>query len=101
MEKAWPRFLAEPGPGAIAHALIIEAYAIVVGELREGHETLYEAHERALRYAALRHSAEEIRAAIDACATAPENQSVRLPYLVMSWPPPQKIAGARPLRPAA
>jgi hypothetical protein len=82
MAKAWPRLLPEPETDAIAHALIIEAYAIVVEQLSDGHESLIEAHYRALGYAEARYSPDEIRAARDACGAASENHAVRLPYLV-------------------
>ena len=54
MCKAWPRFLPEPSTDAIAHALIIEAYAIVVEQLADGHASLGEAHDRALSFAEAR-----------------------------------------------
>ena len=82
MSKAWPRFLPEPSTDAIAHALIIEAYAIVVEQLSDGHGSLGEAHDRALSYARSRYAAEAIRDARDACAVAPENQTARLPLLL-------------------
>jgi hypothetical protein len=82
MEKAWPRFLPEPTPDAIAHALIIEAYAIVVEQLSEGHASLGEAHSRAWNYAEASYHADDVRAAISACLAAPENQTARLQYLV-------------------
>jgi hypothetical protein len=82
MCKAWPRFLPEPSTDAIAHALIIEAYAIVVEQLSDGHASLGEAHDRALGFAASQYAAEAILAAREACAAAPENQTARLPLLL-------------------
>ena len=82
MGKAWPRFLPEPSTDAIAHAVIIEAYAIVVEQLSDGHASLGEAHDRALNYAASRYGADEVREARQACAADPENQTPRLPLLL-------------------
>jgi hypothetical protein len=82
MAKAWPRFLPDATADALAYALIIEAYAIVVEQLREGHGCLGEAHQRALGYAESRHSPDEICAALDACAAAPDNEGGPLQYLV-------------------
>jgi hypothetical protein len=82
MSRAWPRFLPEPSTDAIAHALIIEAYAIVVEQLSDGHASLGEAHDRALSYAQSRYAAEAILAARNACAVAPENRTARLPLLL-------------------
>ena len=82
MCKAWPRFLPEPSTDAIAHALIIEAYAIVVEQLSDGLGSLSEAHDRALGFAESQYAAEAILAARDACAAAPENQTARLPLLL-------------------
>ena len=82
MCKAWPRFLPQPSTDAIAHALIIEAYAIVVEQLSDGHASLGEAHDRALNYATSHYGADEVRAARKACAAAPENQTPRLPLLL-------------------
>lgn len=92
MGKAWPRFLPEPTSEAIAHALIIEAYAIVVGELSEGHASLSEVHDRALCYAKSQYGHDDIRAAWSACAAAPENQNARLEHLVMFWPSTARAA---------
>jgi len=82
MSRAWPRFLPEPSTEAIAHALIIEAYAIVVEQLSDGLGSLSEAHDRALGFAESQYAAEAILAARDACAAAPENQTARLPLLL-------------------
>lgn len=82
MGKAWPRFLPEPSTDAIAHALIIEAYAIVVEQLSDGHASLGEANDRALSYADSHYGADAVRAARDACAADPENQTARLPLLL-------------------
>jgi hypothetical protein len=82
MGKAWPRFLPEPSTDAIAHAVIIEAYAIVVEQLSDGHASLGEAHDRAFSYAKSHYGADEVRAARDACAAASENQTPRLPLLL-------------------
>jgi hypothetical protein len=79
MGKAWPRFLPEAGTDAIAHALIIEAYAIVVEQLSDEQASLGEAHDRALNYAESQYGADAVRAA---CAAAPENQTSRLPLLL-------------------
>jgi len=68
MGQAWPRFLPGSTPEALAHALIIEAYAIVVEQLAEGHRALIDAHERAMSYASFRYSPDEIRIACNACA---------------------------------
>jgi len=81
MSRAWPRFLPEPSTEAIAHALIIEAYAIVVEQLSDGLGSLSEAHDRALGFAESQYAAEAILAARAACAAAPENQTARLPLL--------------------
>jgi hypothetical protein len=82
MSKAWPRFLPEPSTDAVAHAVIIEAYAIVVEQLSDGHASLGEAHDRALSYAASHYAAEQIRTAREACAADPANQTARLPLLL-------------------
>ena len=82
MSKAWPRFLPDATADELAYALIIEAYAIVVEQLCDGHGCLGEAHERALSYAEIRYSPDEIRAALDACAAAPDNEGSPLQYLV-------------------
>jgi len=82
MCKAWPRFLPEPNTDAIAHALIIEAYAIVVEQLADGLASLGEAHDRALSFAAAQYDLEVVRTAREACAAAPENQTARLPLLL-------------------
>ena len=82
MAKAWPRFLPDATADALAHALIIEAYAIVVQQLFDGHGSLGEAHERALSYAETQYTPDQIRAALGACAAASENDGVRLQYLV-------------------
>ena len=84
MGRAWPRFLPEPKPDAIAHALIIEAYAIVVEQFSGEHADLSEAHGCALRYAQSLYSPDEVRAARNACAVAPENQTGRLKLLLGS-----------------
>ena len=82
MCKAWPRFLPEPTTDAIAHALIIEAYAIVVEQLLDGHASLGEAHDRALSYAEAHYGADRVQTAREACAADPENQTPRLPLLL-------------------
>jgi hypothetical protein len=82
MCKAWPRFLPEPSTDAIAHALIIEAYAIVVEQLADGHATLGEAHDRAVSFAKAQYGLEEVRTAREACAADPANQTARLPLLL-------------------
>ena len=74
MGKAWPRFLPEPTPEAIMHALIIEAYAIVVEQISDGQTSLNEAHRRAFSHAAAHYSTTEIGAAFQQCTAAPENQ---------------------------
>ena len=100
MGKAWPRFLPEPKPEAIAHALIIEASAIVIEQLAEGHADLIRAHERAESYARAHYSADDLRAAWNACATAPDNGNILLHHLVNFWPAPAvspaKAALSRP-----
>jgi hypothetical protein len=96
MGRAWPRFLPEPKPEAIAHALIIEAYAIVVEQFADGHADLNEAHGRALRYAQSLYLPDEVRAARNACAAAPGNQTGRLPLLLGF-----RLADQEPIRPAA
>jgi hypothetical protein len=82
MCKAWPRFLPEPNTDAIAHALIIDAYAIVVEQLADGHASLGEAHDGAVSYAETHYSADEVRTAREACAADPDNQTARLPLLL-------------------
>jgi hypothetical protein len=82
MGKAWPRFLPEATRQAIAHALIIEANAMVVEQLAEGQAELIAAHDRAEAYARAHYSPEDIRAAWNACATAPDNSNILLHHLV-------------------
>jgi hypothetical protein len=96
MSRAWPRFLPEPGADAIAHALIIEAYVIVVEQLADGHASLGEAHDRALSYARSQYAEDQILAAREACAAAAENQTGRLPLLLGLRP-----FGEEPVRTAA
>jgi hypothetical protein len=81
MGQAWPRFLRGSTPEALALALIIEAYAIVVEQLAEGQQDLIDAHERAMSYASFHYSPGEIRNACNACATAPGNSNILLHYL--------------------
>jgi hypothetical protein len=69
-------------PEALAHALIIEANAIVVEQLAEGQAELIAAHDRAEAYARAHYSPEDIRAAWNACATAPDNSNILLHHLV-------------------
>jgi hypothetical protein len=82
MGKAWPRFLPEATPEAIARALIIEANAIVVEQLGEGQAELIAAHDRAEAYARAHYSPEDICAAWNACATAPDNSNILLNHLL-------------------
>ena len=91
MEKAWPRFLPEMTSELLAHALIIEAYAIVVAQLGEGHASLAEAHERALHCAASRYTTDDIHTAWRACAAAPDNNSVLLQYGGRRLPVPAEL----------
>jgi hypothetical protein len=51
MNHAWPRFLPDAPPAAIAHALIIEAHAILVEQGVEQKAVLMDAHRRAMSYA--------------------------------------------------
>jgi len=62
--------------------LIIEANAIVVEQLAEGQAELIAAHDRAEAYARAHYSPEDIRAAWNACATAPDNSNILLHHLV-------------------
>jgi hypothetical protein len=87
MGKAWPRFLPGTNPEAIVHALIIEANAIVVEQLAEGQAELIAAHDRAEAYARAHYSPEDIRAAWNACATAPDNGNIMLHHLVKFYAP--------------
>jgi hypothetical protein len=82
MGRAWPRFLPGASAETIAHALIIEANAIVVEQLGEGQADLIVAHDRAEAYARAHYSPEDIRSAWNACATAPENDNILLHHLV-------------------
>jgi hypothetical protein len=82
MTRAWPRFLPEPQPEAIAHALFIEAYAILSEELGEGVDSLRAVQARALGYAQSHYRPDQIEAARAACAAAPENRGARVDYLV-------------------
>jgi hypothetical protein len=104
MGKAWPRFLPKPTPEAIAHALIIEASAIIIEQLAEGHADLIRAHERAEAHARAHYSDDDLRRAWNACATEPGNGNVLLHHLVRFWPAPaegrQEARGVRPHRPA-
>lgn len=86
MGRAWPRFLPEPQPEAIAHAVIIEAWAIVIEQLAEGHAELIRAHEQAESYARTRYSSDDLRVAWNACAAAQENSNILLHHLVSFWP---------------
>jgi len=86
MGEAWPRFLPRPTPEAIAHALIIEACAILVEEFREGHGDLFRAHKRAEAFARERYSEEALQHALDACAAAPDNESTSLHYVMRFVP---------------
>jgi hypothetical protein len=80
--QAWPRFLPETPAEAIAHALIIEAQAIIVEQLAEGQRDLIEAHDRAASYARSHYTADEVRGAWNACAAAPGNGNILLHHLV-------------------
>jgi len=80
--QAWPRFLPETPAEAIAHALIIEARAIIVEQLAEGQRDLIEAHDRAACYARSHYTADEVRGAWNACAAAPGNGNILLQHLV-------------------
>src|ERR1700680_392926 len=82
MGQAWPRFLSGSRAEAIAHALIIEAYAILVEQLGEGQQELIEAHARAMSFAQIHYSPDEIRVACNACATATGNSNILLHYLM-------------------
>jgi len=93
MGAAWPRFLPRPTPEAIAHALIIEACAILVEEFREGHGDLFRAHKRAEAFARERYSEEALQRALDACAGVLGNESISLHY-VMCFLPDEIEAGS-------
>jgi hypothetical protein len=86
MSRAWPRFLPESPAEAIAHALMIEARAILVEQLGEGQRDLIEAHQRAMSYARARYRPDEIRTAWNACATAAGNSNILLHYLTTFVP---------------
>jgi hypothetical protein len=80
--KSWPRFLPEPTPEAIAHALIIEASAIIVDRLGEGHGDLFKAHRRAEVFARTYYGDDHLERALAACAAQPNNENVLLRYLM-------------------
>ena len=86
MGQAWPRFLPGSPAEAIAHALMIEARAILVEQLGEGQRDLIEAHQRAMSYARGRYRPDEIRTAWNACATATGNSNILLHYLTTFAP---------------
>ncbi|SRR5258708_2208697 len=86
MGQAWPRFLPGSTAEAIAHALMIEARAILVEQLGEGQPDLIEAHQRAMAYAQTRYRPEEIRAAWNVCATAAGNSNILLHFLTTFVP---------------
>jgi hypothetical protein len=70
MGKAWPRFFPDATAEATAHALLIEAHAILVEHLGEGRLDLFLVHQRAIIYARAHYSPDEIQAALEACAAA-------------------------------
>lgn len=78
MGKAWPRFLPEPTPETIAYALIIEASAIVVDQLGEGHGDLLQAHYRAEVFARAHYGEDHLDRALAACAAQSNNASILL-----------------------
>ena len=82
MGHAWPRYLPDATADATAHALLIEAYALLVEHLADTRGELIAAHDRAATYARARYTAEEVRAAWDACAAAPGNESNLLHHFV-------------------
>ena len=86
MAQAWPRFLPGSPAEAIAHALMIEAHAILVEQLGEGQRDLIEAHQHAMSYARARYRPDEIRTAWNACATAAGNSNILLHYLTTFVP---------------
>jgi hypothetical protein len=89
MGKAWPRFLPGESAEVLAHALIIEANAIVVEQLGSGQEDLISAHQRAESYARAHYSPDDLRTAWNTCATAPENGNILLHHLVQFCPAPE------------
>jgi len=91
MGQAWPRFLPEKTAEAIAHALIIEARAIIVEQFADGQQDLIEAHDRAVRYARSHYSPDEVRGAWNACATAPGNGNILLHHLVTFSAPATEV----------
>ncbi len=80
MEQAWPRFLPGTTAAATAHALVIEAHAILVEECIEPRGDLIDAHRRALSYARDHYGEEDVRRAWDACAAA--NRDARPDHLM-------------------
>jgi hypothetical protein len=75
MGHAWPRYLPQATTEALAHALLIEAHAILVAALGEGQGSLIEAHDRAACYAGAHYTPQEIRGAWSACAAAAGNDT--------------------------
>ena len=82
MGHAWPRYLPEATADATAHALLIEAYAILVEHLADTRQELIAAHDRAASYARARYTPEEVRDAWNLCAAAPGNESMLLHHFV-------------------
>jgi hypothetical protein len=78
MGKAWPRFFPDATAEATAHALLIEAHAILIEHLGVGHLDLFLAHRRAIVYARATYSADEIQAALAACAAAAGSRAALL-----------------------
>ncbi len=97
MGKAWPRFLPAPTPEAIAHALIIEASAIVVDRLGDGHGDLFKAHRRAEVFARAQYGEDHLERALAACAAQPDNENILL-HRVLRFAASSDEDDARPPR---
>jgi len=80
MGKAWPRFFPDATAEATAHALLIEAHAILIEHLGVGHLDLFLAHRRAIVYARAHYSSDEIQDALAACAAAAGSHSALLSH---------------------
>ena len=91
MGKAWPRFLPSPTVEAIAHALIIEAPAIVVAQLGEGYDDLFQAHNRAEAFARAHYSEGDLRKALHVCTAFPSNEDIPLHHVTHFLPAEIKI----------
>jgi hypothetical protein len=89
--QAWPRFLPDPTAETMTHALLIEAYAIVVRLSASDEDLLMEAHSNAERYARAHYSDETIRSAWAACGNANQTDVTLLCPLTMTRPRSHEI----------